>query len=70
VIKIVATLRKAKKGSDPLALKTLSQIRVGINPKKENVGFATRRLLTNGFKEFFREEGRLNLADCWRLATA
>ena len=68
--KLLADLKKTKLKSDPFALKTLSEIRQGINAKKENVGFATRRLLTNGFKEFFREEGKIPLASCWKLATA
>lgn len=68
--KMLSDLKKAKQKSDPFALKVLSEIRQGINPKKENVGFATRRLLTNGFKEFFREEGNISISDCWKLATA
>lgn len=68
--KLLADLRKSSSKNDPLSLKVLSEIRKGINPKKENVGYATRRLLTNGFKEFFREDGKLSLSSCWKLATA
>jgi len=68
--KLLSDLKKAKAKTDPLSLKVLSQIRQGINPKRENVGFATRRLLTNGFKEYFREEGNLSFSDCWKRATS
>lgn len=39
-----------------------------INPKKQNVGSATRRFICNGFKEFFREEGDLSFESCWEQA--
>ena len=68
--RLLAELKSSKNNADPLALLTLSKIRHGINSRKENVGFATRRLLTNGFKEFFREEGELEMEECWRLADA
>jgi hypothetical protein len=65
---LLQSMHKAKPGSDPLALKTLSDIRKGINPKKVNVGFETRRILNSGFKEFFREEGGISFADAWKRA--
>lgn len=65
---LLTSLKKAKSGSDPLALRTLSEIRKGINPKKVNVGFETRRILNNGFKEFFREEGAISFSDAWKRA--
>ncbi|MGL5256125.1 MAG: hypothetical protein ACRC76_03720 [Proteocatella sp.] len=51
---------------DPFGLKALHLILPGINSKKQNVGHATRKLLTAGFKEFFREEGEKSLAECWK----
>lgn len=65
--KLLINVKKAKKGSDPFGLKELGVVRGGINPKKFNVGFETRRILTNGFKEFFREAGDITIADCWRM---
>ena len=56
-------------GTDPLALESLHHIIDGFNPRKINVGLATRRLLTNGFKEFFREEGGATFSDCWLRAS-
>lgn len=62
------TLKEAQPGSDPLGLIVFDQLRSGIVPRKTNVGVATRRLLTNGFKEYFREAGELPLGQCWTLA--
>lgn len=66
--KLKETLENAEAGSDPLALAIFDQIRSGFIPRKTNVGVATRRLLANGFKEYFREEGDLPLGQCWTLA--
>ena len=62
------TLISASQGSDPLGLDTFIRLRAGENPRKVNVGVATRRLLTNAFKEYFREAGEVQLANCWNLA--
>jgi len=62
------TLQGTDQGSDPLGLEEFAKLRSGFNPRKVNVGVATRRLLTNGFKEFFREGGEVPLAGCWTLA--
>lgn len=54
---------------DPLGLATYSAVKSGLNPRKSNIGFATRKLIHNSFKEFFREEGQLSLEHCWNLAS-
>lgn len=64
--KLLVTLKKAKPQEDILGLVTLSDIREGINPKRVNVGVETRKILTNGFKEYFREEGQMNFGECWK----
>lgn len=61
-------LESASQASDPLGLEEFAKLRSGFLPRKVNVGVATRRLLTNGFKEFFREGGEVPLAGCWTLA--
>lgn len=63
-----ATLEAAPAGSDPLGLATFNNLRAGFIPRRVNVGVATRRLLTNGFKEYFREAGEVALSECWTLA--
>jgi hypothetical protein len=61
-------LQNSAPGDDPLALVHLNAIIDALNPRKVNIGFATRRLLTTGFKEYFRESGAISLKDCWTLA--
>ena len=63
---LLQTLESSHEGDDPFGLAVLSDIQNGFNPKKINIGFATRKLLTSGFKEYFREEGEKSLADCWK----
>lgn len=58
-------LHQAKPGEDPFGLGELQSITRDINPRKTNVGFATRKLLASAFKEFFRDEGNLSLASLW-----
>lgn len=68
LVRLGAELAGATVGADPLGLIVFNQLRTGVSPRKINVGVATRRLLTNGFKEFFRDAGDTPLADCWTLA--
>lgn len=65
---LVTALKAADEGEDPLGLEVFEQLRAGNNPRRVNVGLATRKLLTNGFKEFFRESGEMPLSECWKLA--
>jgi hypothetical protein len=65
---LVSQVASAGPGTDPLSLETFDRLRAGNNPRKVNVGIATRKLLTNGFKEFFRDAGETGLDKCWQLA--
>jgi hypothetical protein len=60
-----STLRTSQVGDDPLGLDTLELVIKGFNTKRVNVGFATRKLLFNSFKEFFREAGEKPIAEVW-----
>jgi len=61
-------LSSAHPGEDPLGLEKLQQLISGFNTRKVNVGFATRKLITTGFKEYFRAEGDVTLEKCWMEA--
>lgn len=63
--KLVKHLAAADPGDDPMGLANYQRVVSGFNPKKVNVGFATRKLLFRAFKEFFREDGEKPLADLW-----
>jgi hypothetical protein len=62
-------LKESPEGEDPLALDVLKRIQQGFNPRKRNVGFATRKVLTTGFKEYFRDEGNTSFEECWKIAS-
>lgn len=53
---------------DPLGMESFHNVRSGLNARKLNVGFATRKLIATGFKDYFREEGDLPLSKCWPSA--
>lgn len=61
-------LQRSDEESDPMGLVALTEIQKGLNPRKQNVGIATRRLLTSGFKEYLRNGGEQSLEDCWKFA--
>jgi len=53
---------------DPLGLVSFNTVKSGLNARKTNVGFATRKLISTGFKEYFREDGDIKLSRCWAVA--
>lgn len=57
-----------KEEFDPLGLISYERIKSNIDPKKSNIGHATRKLLLNGFKEYFRDEGGTPFTHCWEQA--
>ncbi len=64
--KLNEALLNGKTGSDPLKLSEYKKIREEVaDPKKYNVGYATRRLLSISFDEFIRDEGERTLHECW-----
>jgi len=67
LVRMKADLQAANIGEDPIYLADFERFKSGANPRKSNVGVATRRLITNGFKEYFRESGELDFAQCWEL---
>jgi hypothetical protein len=58
-------LQASEEGSDPMALGILQEIIQGFNTRRVNVGFATRKLMFNAFKEYFRDEGESTFEQCW-----
>lgn len=62
---LLEVLEQPVEVQDPLALEVLRGVTQGFNSRKVNVGFATRKLLFNSFREFFRAEGAVPLRDLW-----
>lgn len=58
-------LAKSKVGEDPIGLKDLQKVQEGVNVRRHNVGFATRKHLSVCFREYFREEGDMPIKDIW-----
>lgn len=54
---------------DPLGLYNFERYKDEINPRKSNIGNATRKLILNGFKEYFRDEGQTPFSNCWEQAS-
>ena len=65
---LLEKMRAAEVSTDPLELEAFETIRRGMNARKVNIGSYTRRLLSNGLKELYREEGEMNMTDAWNLA--
>lgn len=61
-------LASAGTGDDPLDLATAERLKKGFNSQRVNIGSATRKLLFNTFKEFFRESGDKPWHECWLSA--
>lgn len=62
-------LGESSKDSDPLDILLLEQIKKRIDPKKFNVGNATRRIIYGAFREFFQNEGHVSMSKCWLLSS-
>src|SRR5690606_1505358 len=43
--------------TDPLGMSEYQKVAAGIDSRKSNVGYATRKLIFNGFREYFRSHG-------------
>jgi hypothetical protein len=66
---LITKTSTAEINSDPLDLAQLQRVVSGLPIRKVNIGYATRKLLTNGFKEYFRDDGETSFADCWTRAS-
>lgn len=62
---LVSTLTTADPNSDPMALEDHKMVINGFNARRVNIGFATRKLLFNAFREYFRADGEIQFRDLW-----
>lgn len=63
--KLYNSLAAASAGEDILGYDQYMSVVQGFPSRKTNVGYATRRLLLNVFKEFFRERGDEEINSLW-----
>jgi hypothetical protein len=69
--KLLLELKRKNKGDDAFNLKDLYEILSNESvSKKYNVGFATRKLLTSAFVEYFRYEGEQPIKECWIISSS
>ncbi|MDZ4713477.1 MAG: hypothetical protein SGI89_14300 [bacterium] len=69
--RLLEELRTKSNGEDVLNLKDLYEILSNeAISKKYNVGFATRKLLTSAFVEYFRYEGEQPIKECWIISSS
>ena len=62
-------ITEAKTGAqDPIHLNVFYELKTGIDSKKYNVGNETRRLIMDGFREYFIDEGDTTFDECWKNA--
>lgn len=63
--RLIHDLRNPVGEMDPLSLESYRSVIGGFNTRKVNVGYATRKLLMNAFKEYFRAEGEVQFRNLW-----
>lgn len=52
--------------TDPLGLVKFDEItNLTITPSKKNIGLATKKILFDGFREYFMNSGEKSFEDCW-----
>ncbi len=64
---LIAMLKQSTAGDDPIGLLKLNKLLGDFNPRKHNIGYETRRVLTMGFRQYFQESGIKALIDCWEI---
>lgn len=68
---LLLELSQAQHGEDALSIIELNQILANESiAKKYNIGFATRKLLTSGFNEYFSSDGAQSLKECWLISSS
>ncbi len=71
ICKLLGELKEKNIGEDALNLKDLYEILSNeAISKKYNIGFATRKLLTSAFVEYFRYEGEQPIKECWIIGSS
>ena len=60
---LIQNLKENK--DDVLGLENFDKIVSGNDASKKNIGYLTKKLLFDGFREFFNSEGETPLEECW-----
>jgi hypothetical protein len=68
--KLINELKHTSVNNDPIFLLEFKKIKGGIDSKKVNVGNGTRKLIMDGFREFFINEGEESFLECWKTSAS
>jgi hypothetical protein len=67
--KLLGELKLVSSG-DPMYIEEFKKIKGGIDAKKVNVGNGTRKLIMDGFREYFIGEGDETFLECWKTSAS
>jgi hypothetical protein len=67
--KLLQTLKNSKANDDILGFTQFNDIKTGIDSKKSNVGVALRKIIMDGFREYFMNEGDESFIESIKVAT-
>jgi len=65
---LLQQLRNTPDNQDDFDFETFKQIKAGIDSKKSNVGVASRKMIMDGFREFFMNNGELSYIECLKTS--
>ena len=68
--RLIIELKHADSNKDPMYLGVFKEIKGGIDAKKVNVGNGTRKLIMDGFREYFMGEGEESFLECWKTSAS
>jgi len=68
--KLISLLKSANSTGDPICMDEFKNIKSGIDSKKVNVGVGTRKLIMDGFREYFIGEGDESFLECWKTSAS
>lgn len=68
--KLIELLKASDSTKDPICMDEFKNIKSGIDSKKVNVGVGTRKLIMDGFREYFIGEGGESFLECWKTSAS
>jgi hypothetical protein len=70
LFKLIGVLKGSTSDTDPIYMEEFRKIKSGIDSKKVNVGVGTRKLIMDGFREYFISEGEESFSECWKTSAS
>lgn len=70
IVELKSLNEEGSKDNDPIYLDEFKKIKGGIDSKKVNVGNGTRKLIMDGFREYFIGAGDESFLECWKMSAS